>query len=230
MLMGKRVLAVIPARSGSKGLPGKNLRDLKGRPLIAWSIDQALQSSVVDRVVVSTDDSAIAKVATQYGADVPFLRPRDLAGDHSPTRDALVHCVDTLAEQYDYLVLMQPTSPLRTQQTLSACIELSIKYNERVISVSESHKPVEWMFYRKQDGFTYVIDGISSPTRRQDCRPVHYVDGCVYCMPVNMLIEKQNLFDESSLTVVSSPKEAVDIDTLEDFQYCEFLLSGEHLE
>lgn len=228
MIAGKKVLAVIPARGGSKGLPGKNIKELQGKPLIAWSIELANQSELIDRVVVSTDDTEIADIAMQAGADVPFMRPSELASDSSPTKDALIHCVENLDEYYNLLVLLQPTSPLRTMGTMEACIKLSAEFDKTVISVSESKKPVEWMFYRHNEGFNYVLEGIHKPTRRQDCKPVYYVDGCVYCMPVEGMKDSQDIFNEHSLTVVSQEQESVDIDTIEDFRYCEYLLKGKN--
>ena len=226
MYAGKKVLAVIPARGGSKGLPGKNIKMLDGKPLIAWSIELAKQCAYIDRIVVSTDDDEIAAVASSWGADIPFKRPAALASDTSPTIDALRHCINTLDETFDSLVLLQATSPLRTLQTLNACIETSIHADQTVISVSESKKPIEWMFYRHDNGFNYVLDGIHTPTRRQDCKPAFYVDGNVYCVPVEQLLTGNEIFDEHSLTVVSQPNEAVDIDTIDDFEYCEYLLKG----
>ncbi len=226
MVSGKKVLAVIPARGGSKGLPGKNIKSLQGKPLIAWSIELANRSSLIDRVVVSTDDAEIAEIAKAAGADIPFLRPAELASDSSPTKDALVHCVENLNENYDMLVLLQPTSPLRTIETMEACIHLCADAGKTVISVSESKKPVEWMFYRHDKGFNYVMNGIHTPTRRQDCKPVYYVDGNVYCLPISGMQDSHDIFNEHSLTVVSQEQESVDIDTIEDFKYCEYLLKG----
>jgi len=226
MFADKKVLAVIPARGGSKGLPGKNIKMLDGKPLIAWSIELAKQCEFIDRVVVSTDDDEIASVAAAWGADVPFKRPATLASDTSPTIDTLRHCIDTLDGTFDNVVLLQATTPLRTLQTLNTCIETSITANQVVISVSESKKPVEWMFYRHDNGFNYVLDGIHKPTRRQDCKPAFYVDGNVYCMSAEHACVSDEIFDEHSLTVVSQPNEAVDIDTIDDFEYCEYLLKG----
>lgn len=226
MIAGKKVLAVIPARGGSKGLPGKNIKALQGKPLIAWSIDLATQSDMIDRVVVSTDDVAIADVAKAAGADVPFLRPAELASDSSPTKDALIHCLDNLDESYDILVLLQPTSPLRTKETMEACISLCAESDKTVISVSQSKKAVEWMFYRHENGFEYVLGNGNQPSRRQDCPPVYFVDGCVYCMPMKGFKDSPVIFDEHALTVVSEEQESVDIDTISDFEYCEYLLKG----
>ncbi|MCY7294356.1 acylneuraminate cytidylyltransferase family protein [Alteromonas sp. a30] len=226
MLQNKKILTVIPARGGSKGLPGKNVKTLIDKPLIAWTIELANRCEFIDRVVVSTDDTDIAEVAKAHGADVPFMRPAELATDSAPTKDALVHCVNALDENYDVLVLLQPTSPLRTLETLQTGIELSVQENASVVSVSESAKPIEWMFYRAEKGIEYVTQEHPRPTRRQECKPVYYVDGCVYVMPISDLLAGKPIFDENALTVVSQSGEAVDIDTIKDFEFCEFLLKG----
>lgn len=226
MLQGKRILAVIPARGGSKGLPGKNIKELGKKPLIAWSISIANQCEYIDRVIVSTDDVQIAEVSQRWGGEVPFIRPAELASDLSPTIDALNHCVATLQETFDIVVLLQATTPLRTMETLKQCIEICVESQKTVISVSESKKPIEWMFYRHEHGFDYVIEGINKPTRRQDCKPAFYVDGNVYCLPIVSLRPNGDIFDEHSLTVVSQSHEATDIDTIEDFEYCEYLIKG----
>lgn len=224
MKYGKKILAVIPARGGSKGLPGKNIRPLCDKPLIGWSIELANRTDAIDKVVVSTDDAVIAEVARQFAADVPFMRPAELATDEATTRDALVHCVENLPEQFDFLVLLQPTTPLRTAHTLEACIELSIKTDRAVISASPSKKALEWMFYRKDNGIDFVLGDRAQGQRRQDCSPTYFVDGCVYCLPIHRLLNHQQILDTDVLTVLSQPQEAVDIDTLEDFEYCEYLL------
>jgi len=121
MYKGKKILALIPARGGSKGLPGKNIKPLLGKPLIAWTIEQAKASKYVDRVVVSTDDDEIAEVAIRYGAEVPFLRPKELARDDSPTIDAILHALDFFSdkgERFDLLALLEPTSPLRDSEDI----------------------------------------------------------------------------------------------------------------
>jgi CMP-N-acetylneuraminic acid synthetase len=117
LFRSKTFLALIPARSGSVRLPRKNLRDLNGRPLIAWSIEAALKSKYIDRVVVSTDDSEIAETSKRFGADVPFLRPPELATKDAKSIDVVIHALRHLESQletFDYLILLQPTSPMRT--------------------------------------------------------------------------------------------------------------------
>lgn len=225
MIHGKSVLAIIPARGGSKGLPGKNIRPLKNKPLIAWSIELAQQCDYIDALAVSTDDPEIAQVATDFGAQPPFMRPTELATDTAGSREVLLHALAQLKQKFDVVVLLQPTTPLRTMATLKAAIELCVETDKTVISVSENSKPLAWMFYREEQGIRFVVqDGATNLARRQAHEPVYYVDGNVYCWPTDELLNRAVLFDENTLTVVSGAHEAVDIDTIHDFHYCEFLI------
>jgi len=123
MYKGKRIVATINARGGSKGVPGKNIRDLGGLPLIAWTIREARRSALIDRVIVSSDDEGILAVARSHGADTPFVRPAELARDDTPGVDPVLHVVEALKpDMYDYIVLLQPTSPLRTVEDIDGCI------------------------------------------------------------------------------------------------------------
>ena len=130
------ILAVIPARGGSKGIPGKNIKDLYGQPLISYTIQAALDCKKIDRVVVSTDSEEIAGVAKKYGADVPFLRPAALAMDTSKTIDAVIDVLERLQETYEYVVLLQPTSPLRTAEDIEKAIDKAVTSGKDVASVS----------------------------------------------------------------------------------------------
>lgn len=147
MYNNKKFLAIIPARGGSKGLPGKNIKNLNGKPLIAYSIEAAIEANIFDKIIVSTDSEEIAKIALKYGAEVPFLRPRELATDNANSMDALFHAIEFLKEQgeiYDYIMKLQPTSPLRTKKEILESVELLFeKSAESIISVSEcQHYPL----------------------------------------------------------------------------------------
>lgn len=138
MYNGKKILALVPARAGSKGLPGKNVRLLLNKPLIAWSIEAGLRSKYVDRVIASTDGEDIASVAGEYGADVPFLRPAELALDSSPSIDFILHTLDWLQlhkDIYEYLVLLEPTSPLRDSEDVDLAIEALLNQGDRADSI-----------------------------------------------------------------------------------------------
>ena len=135
MLDGKKVIAVIPARGGSRRLPGKNMKQLGDKPLIAWSIDAAKKSRYIDRVVISTDCEEIANTAQRHGGDVPFLRPQELSGDTASTNGVILHALEHADESFDYVVLLQPTSPLRKTKDIDALLESFDEKTEGVVSV-----------------------------------------------------------------------------------------------
>ncbi|MCX6112252.1 MAG: acylneuraminate cytidylyltransferase family protein, partial [Proteobacteria bacterium] len=145
MYNDKKILAVIPARGGSKGLPDKNIKKLYNKPLIVWSIEQAKESKYIDRVIVSTDSNEIAKIAVDHGAEVPFIRPSELAKDNTPTIDVLVHLINHLennGSKYDILLLLEPTSPLRKRGDIDNAMKAFIdnyKNADSVISLGEVH-------------------------------------------------------------------------------------------
>ncbi len=143
--MMQNIIAIIPARGGSKRLPCKNIRDLCGKPLIAWTIEQAKNSKFIDKVVVSTDDEEIAAISREYGVDVPFLRPKELATDESPSIDLIKHALDFFkkkGETYDIIILLEPTSPLRKKNDIDAAINLFLEryyYSDSLVSLGKVH-------------------------------------------------------------------------------------------
>jgi CMP-N,N'-diacetyllegionaminic acid synthase len=118
MFEGKTILAIVPARGGSKGVPRKNIRLLAGKPLIAWTIDEAKKSRYIDRLILSSEDDEIIEVAREFGCEIPFKRPDELAQDDTPGIESVIHAINTLEEKYDFVVLLQPTSPLRTVEDI----------------------------------------------------------------------------------------------------------------
>ena len=146
MISGKSILAIIPARGGSKGIPRKNIKLLAGKPLIAWTIDEAKKSIYIDRLILSSEDEEIIRIAKEWGCEAPFIRPAELAEDNTPGIDVVIHAIDALKEKYDYLVLLQPTSPLRKVEDIDRCIETCIDRNvPACISVSETMNHPYWM-------------------------------------------------------------------------------------
>jgi CMP-N-acetylneuraminic acid synthetase len=223
----RRIVALIPARGGSKGIPGKNIRDLAGRPLIAHTIAAALQSGSVDSVVVTTDSPEIAAVAEGYGARVPFLRPADLASDTSKSIDALVHARDWLraaGETYDAVVLLQPTSPLRNAGDIDGAVEAYYKHGEMgVASVCEViENPV---LTRRVDayGVLHPVLPLTSTVRRQDMPDFYHVNGAVYVNSFDGLSSETSLND-NPVAYVMPRERSVDIDSIEDFERAERLL------
>lgn len=225
MYKDKRIIAIIPARGGSKGIPGKNIKSLMGKPLIAYSIECALESKYIDRVVVSTDASDIAEVAKTYGAWVPFLRPAKYATDTSKTIDSLIYTIDTLREQgdeFDYLVLLQPTQPIRTAPQLDEAIELTIDNNyPSLVSVCPVCEHPILMRTITNDGSLKNLLNISSTVRRQDFPNVYKVNGSIYINQLNDSFNSNTSLNDNLYPYVMTAKESIDIDTIEDFAKAE---------
>lgn len=211
MIKGLTVLAVIPARAGSKRFPGKNLAVLGGKPLIAWSIEAARSSRFVDRIVVSSDSTKIIDEARSFGADAPFVRPAHLAADGASTWDTLAHALDEVAG-FDLVVLLQPTSPLRTTADVDAAIQLSVDRGSPVVGVCRASKPPEWLYYLEDDHMEPVVGGDRVVSRRQDARPAFAINGAVYVASVESLRENQGFLGADTLAYEMPPERSVDID------------------
>lgn len=222
------VLALIPARGGSKGLPGKNIRPLKGKPLIGWSIEAARASRYVSRIVVSSDDEEILAVARDQGAETPFRRPASLAGDATPGMDVVLHALDQLAG-FEWVVLLQPTSPLRLSADIDAAIEQCLKTNAPAcVSVCEAPASPWWMFeVGAECRMRSFLPAEQRPVRRQDLPDLYALNGAVYVAKTEWLRMSLSFLTEETVAYVMPPARSVDIDTLFDFQLAECLL-GNH--
>ncbi len=223
MIGSKRLLAIIPARGGSKRLPHKNILDFKGQPMIVRSIEAGLQSKYVDRVVVSTDSEEIANISIQYGADVPFLRPLDLATDQAKSIDVILHTITQLEKDkdfYEYIVLLQPTSPLRTAENIDGAVEYLLeKKANSVISVTEvEHSPL-WSNVLPKDGCMngFMRDEIINK-RSQDLEKYFRLNGAIYiCKMESLLSEKSFFLKDNIFAYVMDKKDSIDIDDELDF-------------
>lgn len=225
------VTAIIFARGGSKGLPGKNIRPLNGKPLIAWSIEQALAVKRVKNVIVSTDSEEIAKVARDYGAHVPFMRPKELAQDDSPEWFAWRHALNYLKEttgSFPYAMVSVPaTSPLRLPCDIEECLDDFDKGEaDIVITVTDANRNPYFNMVKKNDDGT--VDLVISPklsiSRRQDAPLVYDMATVAYVVNPEFVMTHNNLF-EGKMRAVNIPCDrAIDIDTLYDFQLAECLL------
>ena len=223
MIAGKRVLAVIPARGGSKGVPGKNIRPLAGRPLIAWTIAATAHAPEIDRAVVSSEDAAIMETARQWGGDAPFMRPAELARDDTPGIAPVLHALDALPESYDYVVLLQPTSPLRTGADISAALALCLEQNAPAcVSVSAPHHAPWWMFSLSDTRrLQPLFPKDALPSRRQDMPEVYALNGAVYVAEVEWLRETRSFLTPETAAYVMPPGRSLDIDTELDFRIAE---------
>jgi N-acylneuraminate cytidylyltransferase len=231
-----KAVAFIFARGGSKGLPGKNIRPLNGKPLIAWSIEHALSVKRIDRVIVSTDSDEIAELARQYGAEVPFMRPAELAGDNSPEWLAWRHALNYLKESTgalpEVMVSVPTTAPLRLPIDIENCLDEYEKGNaDMVITVTDAHRsPYFNMVKTNADGSVGLVNPPQSTIARRQDAPVVY-DIATVCYVANpVFVMTHNATFEGKVKAVNIPIErAIDIDTLLDFQIAESLLNiSEH--
>ena len=219
-----KILALIPARGGSKGIPRKNIKLLGGKPLIAWTIEAALASQLIDAVVVSTDDAEIACISRAYGAQVPFLRPQELARDDTPGILPALHALDQLPE-FDVIVLLQPTSPLRTTSDIDHCIRLAQTHNARsVVSVVEPKNHPNWMFSLDPEQRLCKLTNDPIGTRRQDLTPVYALNGAVYYAHADWLRQHNTFMHTDTLGYIMPKERSLDIDTPLDWKMLELVL------
>ena len=231
------VLAVIPARGGSKGLPGKNLRPLHGKPLLHHSVDHALKAPCFSTVVVSTDDSHIAESAVLAGAQVPFMRPPELAGDTASSIDVLLHCLDWYEEEgqsFDIVTMIEPTSPLREVSDIEEGIKLLISNGcGSVVSVCESEGEHPSFSYRKDSDSKIIPFTGKQPTnlRRQDIEPIYFLDGTIYGSFVKDLRTHESFYHEDTYCTEVPKWKSLEIDDIYDFAMVEAVMKlrlGDH--
>jgi N-acylneuraminate cytidylyltransferase len=228
MVDGKKILGVIPARGGSKGVPGKNIRLAGGKPLIAWVIQAARKSRYIDRLVVSTDDEKIMAVAVALGCEAPFMRPSELAGDESPTALAILHAVERMPG-FDYVVTLQPTSPLTEPGDIDSCILKCVREKaDACVSVVAVSKSPYWMFtLENEDVLSPLMGSAFLKKRRQDLPLVYVPNGAVYVTACDFLKKVQTLYADRTLGHVMAPEKSIDIDTAFDFLFFETVISKE---
>ncbi|MDP3696589.1 MAG: acylneuraminate cytidylyltransferase family protein [Candidatus Taylorbacteria bacterium] len=226
-----KILVIIPARGGSKRLPGKNIKKISGKPMIAHAILAAKESKYVDRIIVSTDDPAIAKVAKKYGAEIPFIRPAELASDTATTLPVLQHAVAHMEShdkfKPDLVVLIQPTNPLVRSEDIDGAIKkiITTKTNS-CFTVSEISQRPEWMYHIDNKQAKLFLNEDSGPTKRsQELPRLAIINGTVYIMRYDTLMKNNLIRDNANTSIYLMPKErSVDIDDLFDFKIAETLM------
>lgn len=228
MYKNKTFLAIIPARGGSKRLPRKNVLDLNGKPLIAYSIEAGLRSKYIDKVVVTSDDDEILSIAQKYGNTI-IKRPDELASDTATSFNVIKHVIEN-TEKYDYIVLLQPTSPLRAENHIDEAIELlETKDTDSVVSVCEmDHNPL-WSNTLPEDGNMngFIRDEIKNK-RSQDLEKYYRLNGAIYICKIAKLLEERSFFLKDNIFAYTMDRESsVDIDEKLDFQFAELLIKGE---
>lgn len=223
MINNQKVLGLITARGGSKGVPGKNIRVVGGKPLIAWTIEAGKKSKYLDRLILSSDDETIIEVAQNYGCEVPFKRDASLAGDETPSihvvLDALERCPG-----YDWIVLLQPTSPLRTADDIDGALEKCARLEAPAcVSVCEAEQSPYWMYTVENSRLRPIV---SAPLieRRQDLPKVFSLNGSVYIADIEWVRKTKKFISEDTGAYVMPALCSIDLDTEYDFQRLERLL------
>ncbi len=225
------MIAIVPARGGSKGLPKKNTKEMMGKPLIAYTIEAALNSKHVSEVIISTDDHDIYDIAEKYGAKKTFLRPKELAKDDSLAIDNYIYTIEKLNKEFGYsineFIVLQPTSPLRSSDDIDKAINLfKEKEADSIVSCTEEHHPITWHKYLKEDG---SFEGIFADNiqNRQSNRPSFYPNGAIFVFKLD-LIKCKKYYSDKSFAYIMERENSVDIDTIQDFDYAEFIMGKRH--
>jgi CMP-N-acetylneuraminic acid synthetase len=229
---GIEVLGLVTARGDSKGVPRKALADLGGRPLIAWSVDAAVQSRMVTRVLTSTDSEEIAAAARAAGSEVPFLRPAELATDTSPHILTVFHALDWLRDNQryepDYVLLLQPTSPLRTAEDIDDAVSLAVEHNAPVIGVCAAKSHPMQVKAIGSDGT--LVDFVPGPraayVRRQDLAPAYAVTGAIFVSKTTSLRRDQTFFSPGALPFHTPAERTIDVDTEWDLEIARAIVAA----
>lgn len=226
----KIVLAIITARGGSKRLPGKSIKLLNGKPMIAYAIEAANKSKYIDRLIVTTDDSKIANISKEFGAEVPFVRPPELSNDSASSLSVLQHAVNWMEVKENYkpniVVLIQPTSPFVLSDDVDKTIEKMINNDsDSCFSVCEIKERPEWMFYLDGDRARAYVKKVPETARSQDFSPLFITNGAVYTMKTDILMKRNMIRNRKNSSAHIMPvNRSVDIDTLIDFKLAESLM------
>lgn len=222
------MVAIIPARGGSKGLPGKNIKDLLGKPMIAYTIEEALKSKYITDIIISTDCKAIEEVAIKYGAKSLFLRPEYLASDTAKVIDNYIYTINRLNSEFGYkitnFVVLQPTSPLRTIEDIDGAIKLFKEKNaDSVVSYTEEHHPIEWHRYIADDGkFENIFE--EKLLNRQDIKKSYFPNGAVFVFNYD-LIKQNKYYSKNSYAYIMPRSRSIDVDTIDDFELVAYYMS-----
>jgi CMP-N,N'-diacetyllegionaminic acid synthase len=226
------MFAIIPARGGSKGLPGKNIMMLNGKPLISYTIEAAMKSKNISEVIVSTDDIKIAEISKKYGASVPFIRPDYLSGDNAGAIDVYLHAIEYLIKErndkIDKFLVLLPTAPLRNENHIDEAIMLFEREQAcSLISVCEAEIPPSW-YYRVDENkrlFNAGFDQSKALSNRQDNYKYYIPNGAIYILDYKGLKEDRTYYSNNTIPYVMKHEDSIDIDNLIDFRFAEFLIS-----
>lgn len=235
MINGKSVLAIIPARGGSKGLPRKNILLLAGLPLLGWPVKASRGSKYIDRIIVSTEDKEIAKIAQKQGAEVPFLRPSELAQDTSTTFSVLEHAIEYLKKEgciYEYCLLLEPTSPLTESADIDRALEKldsSRNIADSIVGVSRveaAHPTFDVRINKKGLIEPYLPNGFSKIGRRQEMDDLYFFEGSLYISKTAVLLEKRSFYHERTLPYIVPRWKSIEVDEIVDLICIEAIMKN----
>jgi len=229
MIKGKSILAVIPARAGSKSIPQKNIRYLLGKPLIAWTIEEAKKSKYIDKLILSSENKKIIEISKIYGCEVPFIRPSELAQDDTPGIAPIKHAIKFYVNtKFDYIICLQCTSPLRMVKDIDNAIELCIESNTNsLVSVCEVKHHPYWMKTIDKNGhLSNLIDGDVEYFRRQDLPKIYRLNGAFYMATPDIILGTNSWFTPNTKFFIMNEISSIDIDSELDFLFAEFLLKN----
>ncbi len=223
-----KILGIIPARGGSKGIPGKNIKKLNGKPLIFYTINEAKKSKFLDNIIVSTEDNKIEKVAKKYGIEV-VKRPKKLSTDNSTSISVLKHTIINLEKTKkffpDIIVMLQPTSPLRKSSDIDLAIEKFLKTDcDTIIGVTEVQHPPYWTYYIENGRLIPIIEGGEKIFRRQDSKKFYQINGAIYIISRNKILKQDSIISKNNFPYIMPPQRSIDIDNEMDFKLAELLL------
>ncbi|PCJ20685.1 MAG: acylneuraminate cytidylyltransferase [Candidatus Cloacimonadota bacterium] len=229
MYKNQTFLGIIPARKGSKGLPGKNIKNLHGKPLIAWSIQSGLKSKYLDEVIVTTNCEETIKIAKHFGAKTPFIRPEYLSEDETSSFDVLLHTINyykQLNQEFDYIVLLEPTSPLREVKDIDLAIENLLSSNAQSIvgvSLTEDQNPA-FLVKLDQNNYLNKYDIKSSTLRRQDIDDVYFYEGSIYISETKSYLSNKSFYHSKTIAHVIPKFKSLEIDDIYDFLMVESIM------
>lgn len=228
MIGENKILAIIPARGGSKGIPNKNIKLINGKPLIAHTIEEAIRSKYIDKIIVSTDDAEIAKISRQYGAEIPFMRPPHLAKDDTPGIEPIIHALNWFKsnnQEFDYVICLQCTSPFRKVEQVDEALEKLMKSNsDSIVSVCESEVSPYWMKKIENGEMKDFLNDIPFYGRRQDTPKIYRLNGAIYISNIETLSKNKSWYSENTLAYIMDRESSIDIDDMIDFKFAEFLM------
>jgi len=231
MIENKKILAIIPARSGSKGIPQKNIKSFLGKPLITRTIQETNKSRFIDKTIVSTDSEEIANLAKSNGAEAPFIRPEEYSTDNSLAKDVILHTLDWIThnqEPFHYFIYLQPTSPFRTSVHIDSALKKLIRSRaSSMVAVKEVKEHPKLMKIIDRDGFLFNLMNYSKKDiNRQDFENLFLINGALYISKCDVFIKHKSFYEKECMPFIMDEFSSIDLDTLEDWNFAEYI--GKH--